>query len=396
MAANVEAGNQSTGPYDFDSATDEELDELVGKATADLTSAAPDDETPAEGQAEGPEPEGDEGTEAAGQTEPDAQAGGEAGPEGAEGEEPATTAAEAAAPAAAEDDSKQGQPFKYKADGLEQVFQGFTEMKNGSLRASKEGAQNLRNVITSYVGLVKASKLERRELNRKLQAAQKEKSDREIEAEQVTALFKDLDRMTPEQRWAWAEDFVARKDQIQLAIDRKKLERDRAALQSERQPQVDPEEQQERFTSAVQTEITNTFKRLLAEPDAKYLTDEDKKILWERWYRRATKLVSRAEADDPVLGVKKGQLIFDDSDVVDDFNDRVNLRRQTKGTLTAAERNARMNADQNGRRIPPTVRGGRPPAAGGKKPGAKDLTKDKRTFKKAFLAGDLDDEGAGE
>jgi hypothetical protein len=360
--------------------SDDDLDELVGQATDDISTEAPDEEAEptaatsepeSEPEAESVEtPEGEEPTE-------------EIEEEGAEGAEPDPAAAQAAA-------ATESKPFTFKASGAEHQFHGVTELKDGSLRTTKEAGTQLRQVLASYVELQKTSKTERRDLQRKLEAATKQRSDKDIEAEHLTKLFKDIEKMTPEERWVWAEEFTANVPTLQLEIQKAQLARDRAALEQERQgPVLSEEEQTEALTATVSTELNATFERLFKEPEAKHLTEEDRKALRERWAKKQLKLVVKADKDDPITGAKKGQWIFDDGDVVDDFLYVTSLRKSTGKTVTAAARNAKMNADQGRRQAPPTIRGGKPPVGKGTtKP--KDLRGKKKEYKKAFLAGDLD------
>jgi hypothetical protein len=311
--------------------SDDDLNALVGEATEDLVTEAPDAEsepTPARSRAESRAEEGAE------QTSEGQVAEGEHEEEGEEPPEGTATEPEPAAQAARE--APKGKPFKFKASGAEHTFQGVEELEDGTLRVSKEATPQFRGVLASYVELQRTSKEERRNLQR--------------------------------------------------AINRKEKE-----LEAKQNGQQDllPEEAEEQLQNTLQQEVYSTFTRLLALPEPKALPNEDRKALYEKWQKRALKLAVRATQDMPEIGVKKGQLYFDDSDIVDDFNDRLALLKRAKGTVTAAQRNAKMNADQGrGRTPPPVVRGGRPPA--GKGTEKKDLGRDRKGFKKKFLAGELD------
>lgn len=366
--------------------SNDELDELVEGATSDLVTEAPDTQsepTPARSRAESRTEEGAEET-SEGQV-----AEGEHEEEGAEPLEGTSTEPEPDAQAARE--APKGKPFKFKASGAEHSFQGVEELEDGSLRVSKEATPQFRGVLASYVELQRTSKQERRDLQRQLNAAQTKKSDKDHEADAITRLFKDIQGMSPEERWAWAENFTDNAKNLELEIKQAAVERREKELEARQNGQQDllPEEAEEQLTQTLQQEVYSTFTRLLALPEAKNLPNEDRKALYEKWQKRALKLAIRATADMPEIGVKKGQLYFDDSDIVDDFNDRLALLKRTKGTVTAAQRNAKMNADQGPRRTPPpAVRGGRVPA--GKGTEKKDLGRDRKGFKKKFLAGELD------
>lgn len=362
--------------------SDDELSELVEGATEDLVTEAPDEgtePTPATSRAESEtEPESE-------QTPEGQEAEAEIEEEGADPTTEPTPAGEAAR------EAPKGKPFKFKASGAEHTFAGVEELEDGTLRVSKDATPQFRGVLASYVELQRTSKTERRELQRQLNAALTKKSDKDHEADAISKLFKDIQTMSPEERWAWAENFTENAKSLELDVKRAAIDRKEKELEAKQNGQQDllPEEAEEQLTQTLQKEVHSTFTRLLATPEAKTLPDEDRKALYEKWQRRALKLAVRATQDMPEIGVKKGQLYFDDADIVDDFNDRIALLKRTKGTVTAAQRNAKMNADQGGARRtpPPAVRGGRVPAGKGAK---KDLAKNRKGFKKKFLAGELD------
>jgi hypothetical protein len=261
-------------------------------------------------------------------------------------------------------------------------------MPDGSLRASKEGAATLRQNLASALGIQAQWKQERRELQTQLREAKEGKSDREVEAEQIVNLFADLRTMTPEEKWAWANEFDEKAPKLEIEIEKRKLERDRKDLERQRSgAPATAEEAAEQRTEILSTEMRTTFQRIMALPEAANLTQEDKLALWNKWSKKPDKLVIIADRDMPDVGVKKGEPYFDDADVVEDFNDRVALRQSIKGTLTAAQRNQANNADRNrSNPIPPVVRGRQP--AGNGRQASKPLKG--KAFNEAFLAGKLD------
>lgn len=376
-------GDDLPPPSSAYSPSDDELDELVGNATSDLTDAATGNE---------PEPttaaSGSESTEG---TEPGQTAEGQEGAEGREpeGAEP-TTALETPPEPARAADAPAGKPFRFKASGAEHQFHGVDELPDGSLRVSKDATPQFRRVLGSYVELQRTAKEERRNAQREIRRLQTERSDKDLEADAISGLHAKMLSMTPEERWVWAENYAANAKELELAVKQQQLERKQKALEErEKGPELLPEEAEEQAATAIQQEVHATFTRLFTLPEAKALTTEDRKKLWAKYQSRGARLTVRATEDDPVTGAKKGQLIFDDSDIVDDFNYLVDLRKQTGKTVTAAQRNQRLNADQGRRTPPPVVRGNRQPSSGGKKE-QPNLRGQKKEFRKAFVAGDLD------
>lgn len=362
--------------------SDDELDELV--------SAAEGDEGNAPEPVDGPEPIADdepssEGQEPGSETTAEAEEGAETDAEA----EPTETSDEDGAPALTDAPAASSQPFKIKGAGQEHVMPGITEMKDGSLRATKEAAAQLRQTLASAIGIQHQWKEERRGLQRELREARESKSDKEIEAETIVSLFGDLREMTPEERWAWANKFAEEAPKLEIAIDKKKLERDREALKREREGgNLLPEEQQERVQEALGTELRETFTRLMQRPEAKLLTPEDKRTLWQKYAADPARLVRQATEDMPEQGIKKGDTIIDDGDVAYDFNYLVSIRQRSQATTTAGQRNAALNADrQRTNAIPPTPRARTPQGAPNgqiKKP------KSRKDFEKQFMAGKLD------
>ena len=380
------AAGDETPPANAIALSDDDVDELVEDAVGDLrTTDAPDDEPEPKPARRRAVSETDDAPEQTSEGEE-----GEAEPE-AVSEDPTTPPTPAPDPARAEAPAPKGKPFKFKASGAEHVLHGVDELPDGTLRVSKDATPQFRGILSQYVELQRTSKEQRRNDQREIQRLTRERSEKDLEADAVTKLFKDIQAMSPEQRWAWAENFTENSQKLQLEIERQQIDRDRKRLQEEREgPQLLPEEEEEQTTRAVSQEVYSTFTRLLATPEAKHLPDEDRKALYEKWQRRAPKLALTATKDMPEIGVKKGQKYFDDTEIVEDFNELVALRKKTAKTVTTAQKNAKLNADLNGRRNPPpAVRGGKSPAVGGKK-AQPDLRGKKREFKKAFLDGQLD------
>lgn len=284
-----------------------------------------------------------------------------------------------------------GKPFRFKASGAEQVFNGLEELEDGSFKGTPEAAQTLRTLLASHTELRRTSTEERRRLTRELNAAKNDRTAKDIEADKITGIFADLiGKKSEDEVFQWATDFLAKIPEYKAAIKEAQLEAREKALEARAKgPELLPEEQEEIRDRAIQGELQVTFQRLFKLPEAKFLTPEDRSWLQQKWAKRGNHLVQKQGTDE----------IFDDQDVVDDFIDRVKIRQQNANLLTARQRNEERNGDQDSRSAngaPPVVRGGRRPAEGGrpeKKPYGRGQ---KREFKKAFMQGTLDvnpDEG---
>lgn len=359
------------------SLSDADLDDIIRDATGEETDTAADTVEESEGAAS-------DSVEA---QEPDQDTTDETG-EGATEEEAADATAETpeegAAPVATAE-----RPFTFKGAGQVHSLPGAVEQPDGSVRIAKDGAERLRQTLASAVGIQQDWKTQRRTLEKELRTARESRADKDIEAESIVTLFQDVRTMTPEERWEWANEFDASAPKLELEIEKQKLERDRQMLQRERAgPELSPDEQREQVQETLTTELRSTFQRLMSSPEAKTLSHDDQLALWNKWSKKADRLVSMADRDMPEYGITKGEPYFDDQDVVDDFVDRVTVRSQARGTLSAADKNKEMNADQHrGNAIPPVAKG-RTPASTGKKTAKKLKGKD---FERAFMRGQLDD-----
>ena len=358
--------------------SDSDIDDLVNEVQGDSTDAATDtadDSTDDSNEVQQDEPDTDDETgEGAQEEEADTEDAQAPPPEG-ERPPPRATGTERA--------------FTFKGAGQVHALPGAVEQPDGTVRIAREGAEQLRQTLASAAGIQHEWKTQRRHLERENRTLKEGRNDRDIEAEQITTLFQDVREMSPEERWEWANAFDAKAPQLEIQIEKEKLERARAEFERDRRgPELSNEEQRERITETLTGELKSTFQRLMATPEAQSLSQDDKVALWNKWAKKPDRLVSRAEQDMPEAGIQRGEHYFDDQDVVDDFMDRVTVRSQAKGTLTAAQRNDAMNADQRrGNPIPPVARG-RQPVSDGKK-NTKKLTK--KEYEREFMKGHLDD-----
>jgi hypothetical protein len=375
-------------PEDAVDLSDEELDGIVSTLEAEDGPITEDPDPDSQGTAAQ-----NADVEAQGESTPadKSEAGEEVGPE-KERTQAVPPKTEAPPPTTEPAKIEAGKPFQFKAQGGVHTFQGATELPDGSVVISKEANSELRNILASQRELSTKWRQDQREFQRQIRSAKEERTNKDIEADAVIKLFSDLKKMSPEERWEFFSAFEEKTPQLELEIQRQQLDRDRQALERERQgPELSEEEQVEQLRSTLKTELDATFERLSKHEAAKHLTKEDLSELRAKWDKKALKLVTRATEDDPESGVKKGDLVFDDEDVLDDFKDRVKVRMGTAKTVDAATRNAQLNADTNGKsKVPPTVRGGRTPAGDPKGKGEKDYRGKRKQFEKDFMAGKLD------
>lgn len=285
----------------------------------------------------------------------------------------------------ATEEPKPGKPFKFKASGTEQAFEGVEELDDGSFRGSPEAAQTLRGLLASHIELRRTSTEDRRRLTRELNSAKSERTAKDIEADKITGIFADLiGKQSEDEVFQWATEFLQKIPDYKAQIKEAQLEAREKALEAKQKgPELLPEEQEEIRSQAIQGELGVTFKRLFALPEAKFLTPEDRSWLQQKWARRGNHLVSKQGADE----------IFDDQDVVDDFIDRVKIRQQNANLLKTRQANDERNGDRQQDRsspIPPAVRGGRRPPPGGEGKKKQYGRGQRREFKKDFMAGGLD------
>lgn len=297
--------------------------------------------------------------------------------------------AERAKPAAGEP-----KPFTYKAIGKEFTLPGAFERADGAVEFKKEAVPQFRQALSGILQREQQARDQLRTTRTELARAKEERTDKDIEANAVLELFKELrGKSDPNDIWKWAQDFVANLPKLDNQVEKAKIDRDRKALEAERAgPKLSPEDEAEQFTESIQSELRTTFQTLFKHPDAKFLSQEEKTQLWQKWLRKAASLVQRADADDPEGKWKKGELYFDDADIAEDFADRVSVRKRAAGGQNAAERNAALNADQRTpKAAPPVVGQRRPREEGTGNPNSKK--RDRKQFKSDFMAGKLDEQG---
>lgn len=308
-----------------------------------------------------------------------------------EGEEEDEDAEAERARAAAAGEPK---PFTYKAVGKEFTLPGAFERPDGAVEFKKEAVPQFRQALSGLLQREQQAREQLRSTRSELARVKDDRTDKDIEADAVLELFKELRGKTdPNDIWKWAQDFIAKLPTLENKVEKAKIERDRKALEAERAgPKLSAEEEAEQFTETLQSELRTTFQTLFKHPDAKYLSQEEKTALWQKWLRKAASLVGRADADDPEGRWKKGDVYFDDTDIAEDFADRVTVRKRAAGGQSAAERNAALNADQRKpKNAPPVVGQRRPREEGTGNPNTRK--RDRKQFKSDFMAGKLDEQG---
>jgi hypothetical protein len=382
--------NTPQGAY---SPSDDELDDLIEESGAADDTPDPAPEAPSSapsGEPAGNRTDEDPANAVAGahdeDDEPQRQPEGE--PTGEE--DGAPTAAAEAPPAAPPAGSK---PFQVKAAGGEHTLAGAFELQDGSVVIAKDAQPEFRRFVASAVELQKNFTQLRRNSQRQIQALTQAQTDRDLESGIIVDEWKKLLALSPEERWKYLQEMEQEAPTIQTAIERKKLDRDREQLKREREgPPLLDEEKEEQVQQLATNELAGTFSTLSQHEDAKLFTQEELKALWGKWAKRAQRLVRTATEDGN--GWKKGQTVFDDTEVWEDFALLADVKKKAAakaGPTGAQARNAALNADQTGKtRIPPVVTPTRPAAGDGRKK-QPSFAGNKKGFQKAFMAGDLDD-----
>lgn len=375
--------------------SDTDLDELVAEAAGDETTSTtdpePDPSAPA-ADAATDDAEHSAPDDSLASTVADEDADEQAGRPAADDEEDIPLPAAPAAPAPL--DVSQGKPFQFKASGAEHTLAGALELPDGSVVIPKDAQAEFRRTLANERDLAANFTKYRRESDRKLTTLQKQRTDKDVQADHLASLFDAVLQMTPDERYEWAEKLDADRPRIELEIRQKQLDEREAAFKREQQgPEPTPEERQEQHVQAVLPHLDTVFRQLMASPEAKALTKDEATLIYNRYAknpRRLLGLIRTATEDYPTEGIKKGDAYLDPEDIKDDFETAIRLK--PKGTTTPAEtRNAALNADKptTGKAatpIPPAMRtGGKVVATPG--------TKKTATFSRdAFMKGELDDD----
>lgn len=367
--------------------SDADLDELVQTAEDDTTDDPPEDTTertapdaPAPDKAQTETAAPDAAGEPADDDEDDEDEPETAGAPPAEG---VTADAAPVIPGA--------KPFQFKASGAERVLPGAFELPDGSVAIPKAEVGRFRSTLASAVEIQGQFQRYQRDTRRQLEELKAERNEKDVAADLVAGLFAELEGKSEDELWEWVRSFVADAPKIRQDIrDHQLTLREQQLDRRAKGPEPTPEEVQERRTQVLTTELTATYERVATVPQVKkYLTKDELDRIFQKHSKRLDRLVTKADADDPTLGVKKGQEIFDDTEVLEDIEIAINLKKRMGGQAPAA-RNAALNADRtrgnNGNVIPPAPRRGTAGAT------AAAAGADKPWSKKDFMAGKLDDD----
>lgn len=401
--------NTPEGAY---SPSDADIDEMVAtEMGTDLSDDALDDE-PESPAGEEPIDTGDQDDDetpgATGDDQPPSGAGAdEAAKPGDEatGDAGAATAGGPPAPALPEG----AKPFTFKAEKQEFAFPGIHETVEGSLIVAKESSGQLRQFLAEAVAARTRWPQERRTYEKRIKQLEREKTEgrtaKDVEADAIIAEFERLATLPEGELYGAVESFRENLPNLRLQVEKKKLEHDRAEFDRQRNGQpATPEDEEEQLYESLSTEVRSTLDKLLAHPAAKFLTDEDKAEFRQVWTKRAPTLLRRATADDPEAGIKKGEVVFDDDDLVNDFRRTIRIRKDAHDRAEAARKadaeNRKRNIDQTraGNPLPPVV--GRGSTAGAQERKGPADTDDspraqrrrkKRSAREKFLAGELDE-----
>lgn len=286
-------------------------------------------------------------------------------------------------------------PFQFKASGGERVLNDILELPDGSAVIPKDKIGSVRNILASAHELQVNFRTHARQTAQKLKDLAEERTEKDVAADSISALFKDLEGKTAEELWEWAQQFQASIPSLKNDIREKQLAHREALLEKRSKPaEPSPEERSEQRHTSIVNALNGTFTELAAHPDVKqWLTQSELTSIYQKHARRLDRLATVAEADDPKTGVKKGQEYYDDSDVRDDVEMAIDLKKRAGGSPAAA-RNATANADKAPNAIPPAPRGGKVPIQPPKGKAKAGKPTDRAQFRKEFMRGEHDDEDA--
>jgi hypothetical protein len=378
-------------------------EEMPTEAAADTTDPEPTTPDPAADEADGTSTEPSEPATSAAKAE-DREPAPETQPAVAAAAVPETPAPDAPARPTEIPGAK---PFQFKAVGGIHTIPGVVELPDGSVVTPKEAKTELLRRLASERELSANFRRTQSQFTRDLTAAREARTAKDVEAEAVFKLFQDVKNMTPEQRWDYFQKFDEEAPRLELEIRRKQLEQERETLARQKAgPEVTPEERKEQVVTAATSALNETFARIAELPEVKGVIPQDKLIaLYNRWVAKPDRLTRAADKDDPAQGIAKGDMLFDDSEVLDDVRYLLSVApaktpvpTPAPGTAgapatppsSAAVRNAALNADANP--LPPVVKGGKVPVAPnpGKDEGKYKGPKGREQFKRDFMRGKLD------
>jgi hypothetical protein len=358
--------------------SDRDLDEIVssidqeeGTSPTDAPEAVPADPAPS------PEDDSDTSPDS-----PDTAPAGDEDTAPTEAPHPEESGSAPAVPA--------GKPFEFKANGATQVLPYAEERPDGSVVIPKESRDEFRRELESARGLAQNFRRQKAEWDRQLTQERTKRTVKDAEADAVIGLMSELSRKTPEEQWAYLQEFQGNIPRLQLDLERRAIEEQRKLIEQERNgPVKTPEQQEAEVLEQVGAQLDLTFQYVEQAEEFKALTPQEKAAVRARWQKNPARLVREATEDDAAQGWQPGALVFDPADLLDDLKFLAGAKKQH--VSSAAQRNAAMNADQKSvNPIPPVVKV-KPPVQqprgkdGKFKGGPRD-----QAWRDAFARGDFD------
>jgi hypothetical protein len=296
-----------------------------------------------------------------------------------EPDDEAATAGQAPAAAASTGTKKsEPQPFTFKGDKTEHTLEGAHYYAGDGLYVPEAQVPRLKQLLSSGAIHQGSWQKREREFERTVKSLREERNEKDVAADAVMDLvFKDLaNAKTEDEIIDWALNFKKSIPEYRVAIREKQLEARERRIEERGRPS--PEDVEEQIGEVAAAELDRTLEEIFKRPEIKKLLDDaDRAELKSRFSRNPRRFVSAADRDDPDLGVKKGELLFDGAAILE----QVELAATLKGRAVTASQAAASAAATNRKRVGAPAAAVRRTPAPARSSGASDsdTPRDKRT-----------------
>jgi hypothetical protein len=200
------------------------------------------------------------------------------------------------------------QPFTYQSGGRTHELGGALLGADGVLYIPPESVQEVSRLVSLGRHHETVHRQQIQSFQRQLSEAKESKSSAQVRAEATANFWAELEAKGPQAIAQFLQNWMVNKPQLEAA--RLKAEAEQIRGQVERMQRGDPEEQQARETETRVNTIEDLVDRVRANPQYKFISDDQLKTFAKRLWRNQGQLFTQADRDYPEHGVQKGQLIY--------------------------------------------------------------------------------------
>lgn len=248
-------------------------------------------------------------------------------------------------------------PFVLKADGIEVQVEGAHVSADGVISIDKETWQrNVQPYLANRGALESRYAGQVAEIQRRLDATQSERSEKEAQADKLVSHFETLLGQGPDAVWKWLQDFEANRGTLEAELRAATAEQKVQAYESESQ-QVAAQQAVEAYQQWWPTYLDEAVSSFVEHEDFKELGLDPKAIGETLRGFGDHRLFYTAGEDIPNLGAKKGDIVLDWEFVGRHIQTHANTVRRFKSQndVVAAAEAANAKSLEAAPDVPPAI-----------------------------------------